>query len=190
MSRPGSSIAQIERSASVRRIARVGRIGRIARVGLIALPALTQLAACSTSGPLFGSTVRSGRAPVATEIVDTGGLSDYLVMFDRLINGDALTRAEAFSDAEDAAAYAPTTANRLRYALALSVPGHPRSDPVAAATRLRDLIAAGENAVPFRRVGFARKQTGRQGPLRFMADAQCFENVHAGNRARKSAWRV
>jgi hypothetical protein len=72
-------------------------------------------------------------------------------MFDRLINGDALTRAEAFSDAEDAAAYAPTTANRLRYALALSVPGHPRSDPVAAATRLRDLIAAGNALLPAER---------------------------------------
>ena len=36
-----------------------------------------------------------------------------------------------------------------------------------------------EYAVPLGRVGLARKQTGRKGPLGFMADSKGFENVHA-----------
>jgi hypothetical protein len=73
-------------------------------------------------------------------------------MLTRLADGDALTRAETFSDAEDDAAYAPTTKNRLRYALALAVPGHPGSDPEAGAARLRDLIAASETLTPAERM--------------------------------------
>jgi hypothetical protein len=69
-----------------------------------------------------------------------------------LITGDPLTRAAAFNDAERAVDFAPTTTNRLRYALALSVPGHAGSDAAAAAERLGALLAAGDALLPDERM--------------------------------------
>lgn len=102
----------------------------------LAIVALAFSAACSTTGGFFGSG-RSGAADF-----DAAGLAVYLDMMQRLVEGDAPGRAEAFNEAQDAAEAAPTPTNRLRYALALSVPGHPGSDAHAAAERLRALIAA------------------------------------------------
>jgi hypothetical protein len=73
----------------------------------------------------------------------SGELGVYLDLMRNLVGGDALTRSATFNDARDAAEYAPTKINRLSYALALSVPGHPGFDADAAASRLRALIASG-----------------------------------------------
>ena len=53
----------------------------------------------------------------------------------------ALHAAQVFNDAERDVEIVETTTNRIRYALALSVPGHSGSDPVAAAERLGALLA-------------------------------------------------
>jgi hypothetical protein len=111
------------------------------------------LAGC-TSGSLFGGGARNATpaAGPVTETLspsgDTAGLVVYLDMMQRLIEGDALTRAETFNDARDDANFAPTTTNRLRFALALSVPGHSGSDAEAATERLRALLAAGDALLP------------------------------------------
>jgi hypothetical protein len=132
--------------------------------GLTACAALALAIAhsgCSSGGPLFGGGARGEAAPPptrdetaapATAVGATDNLTVYLDLMQQLIQGDALTRAAAFNDAEEAADFAPTTTNRLRYALALSVPGHSGSDPAAAAERLGPLLAAGDALLPEERI--------------------------------------
>jgi hypothetical protein len=112
--------------------------------------ALVSLFVFSTACSYFGGTPSPSRENIEVDSSATGGdaVGDYLDMMQRLIEGDAFTRADIFREAEEAAEFAPTTANRLRYALALSVPGHPGSDPEAAAARLGELIATGDALVP------------------------------------------
>ena len=120
----------------------------------VIVSALVALTGCSSGGTLFGGGTRSN-APAAdpgpeslSPSGDTGGLVVYLDMMRQLIEGDALTRAETFNDARDDASFAPTTTNRLRYALALSVPGHSGSDAATAMARLAELIAASDALLP------------------------------------------
>lgn len=104
------------------------------------------LAGCSAAG-LFGGgdAQRSGSAAGAAgrgaEVIDAQGLAVYLELMRRLVEGDAVTQADAFADAADAFELVPTTTNRLKYALALAMPGHAGSDPGAAERRLSGLLA-------------------------------------------------
>jgi len=123
------------------------------------LLALCALGACTSSGTFLNRGSRqtsqepAGRnSAVVDSSIDTGGLAVYLQTMDRLIAGDSLTKAEIFNELADSAEYAPTTRNRLLYALALSLPGHPGSDPAAGAERLRNLIAAGDTLRPEERM--------------------------------------
>lgn len=137
---------------------RRGDSGRLAAL----VGAALLLTGCSSTGSFFGGSARDagGSDDVETAAgggsdgarVDTAGLAYYFDLMLRLTDDDALTRAEAFNDARDGAEFAPTTSNRLSYALALSVPGHAGSDPAAAAERLRDLIAAGDALLPEERM--------------------------------------
>jgi len=112
------------------------------------------LAGCS-SGSLFrsgggdegsgGGTSNDPRVSIRELAeIDSEGLAGYLAILQQLISADSLTQAGTFNELRDSAEFAPTTTNRLLYALALSIPGHNGSDPEAAAERLRDLIAAGD----------------------------------------------
>ncbi len=65
---------------------------------------------------------------------------------------DPARQAELFQSAKDAAALAPTTSNKLKYALALATPGHVGSDPVAAQRHLSDLLATPETLLPIERL--------------------------------------
>jgi len=121
--------------------------------------ALATLCACSSTGSLFrnagsnnGGSTNSTTAEAGSGVIDTDGLAVYLETMQRLIEGDSLTRAATFSDLQDAAEFAPTTTNRLLYALALALPGHNGSDPVAGAERLRGLLAAGDTLLPEERM--------------------------------------
>ncbi len=71
-------------------------------------------------------------------------IAPLLEMMSVLPQTDPARQAEIFQSAKDAASIAPTTSNRLRYALALGVPGHPGSDPVAAQRQLAQLLARPE----------------------------------------------
>lgn len=118
---------------------------------VIAAVVTSMLAGCTSMGPLFGAGGESRSAGDGDLTDQASGLPDnaeglgfYLVLLNRLVNGDTFEQTAAFNQARDAAELAPTTKNRLRYALALSVPGHSGSDAEAAATRLENLTASGD----------------------------------------------
>lgn len=109
------------------------------------------VAGCSTGGSIFGRSSSAG--PQAAVSVDSGvepiqvpggfdsrTLSVYFDLMLELMDDDPLTRAAAFNAAENAYRTAEITTNKLRYAIALSVPGHPGSDPVEAARLLRQIL--------------------------------------------------
>lgn len=115
------------------------------------------MSACSMTDGLLGrgsdeTGASDGRAVPAPDEIDAQGLAVYLEMMQRLIKGDALTQAETYREVEEAADFAPTTTNRLRHALALSVPGHVGSDSARAEQRLSALLAAGDALLPEERV--------------------------------------
>jgi uncharacterized membrane protein len=115
------------------------------------------VAGCASSSSIFGrgdaagtqaeSSVSGGRSTV-----DTQGLGVYLELMRALIEGDALTQAEIFGEVADAADIAPTTTNRLKYALALATPGHPGSDATLAEQRLSALLASADALLPEERM--------------------------------------
>ncbi len=102
------------------------------------------LTGCSSAAGLFGGPA-TGSAEAAEAArrpaVDTQGLGVYLELMRRLVEGDAVTQADTFADAAEAVELAPTTTNRLKYALALAMPGHPGSDTGAAERELTALLA-------------------------------------------------
>jgi hypothetical protein len=65
-----------------------------------------------------------------------------------LIDGDAFTQVEIFSDAKSAATLTPDPSSRLQYALILAAPGHAESDPQQAQSIFRDLLAQTELMTP------------------------------------------
>jgi hypothetical protein len=81
-----------------------------------------------------------------------GTVEPLLEMMTTLPQGDPARQAELFQSAKDAASLSPTTTNRLRYALALAIPGHSASDPVAAQRQLAELLARPETLLPDERL--------------------------------------
>ena len=65
-----------------------------------------------------------------------------------LIEGDAVTKADVFRNAAAAADAAPTTTNRLNFALALATPGHPSTNPTEAQRLLNELLARDNALLP------------------------------------------
>jgi hypothetical protein len=126
-------------------------------LGIAVVAVALLLAGCSASGGFFGRSSPSDEAPAAAPAasrnsLDPDGLRVYLEMMQRLIEGDPLTQAGAFRDVAAAADIAPTTTNRLKLALALSVPGHLGSDTARAEQQLSALLAAGASLLPEERV--------------------------------------
>jgi hypothetical protein len=123
---------------------------------LLALVLALPLAGCTTQS-LFGrgdaeGTPAASSAAGARSTIDTQGLGVYLELMRGLIEGDALTQAELFGEVADAADIAPTTTNRLKYALALATPGHPGSDATLAEQRLSALLASADALLPEERM--------------------------------------
>lgn len=83
---------------------------------------------------------------------DLSSLADDLRLMQLLPEGDPARQAEVFESAKNAATVAPTTSNRMRYALALATPGHPGADPVAAQRQLSELLATPETLLPAERL--------------------------------------
>jgi hypothetical protein len=105
-------------------------------------------AACSTAGGPFGARGAADAPLPAVTGSDTDALGIYLDLMRRLVEGDMIAQADSFRAAEEAADFAPTTTNRLRYALALAVPGHSGSDAALAEQRLSALLSAGDALLP------------------------------------------
>lgn len=107
------------------------------------------LAGCTLTGAFRGDAARGADAASG---MDTSGLGLYFDLMIELASGNEVTRVEAFDAAREAADSMPTITNRLRYALALSVPGHRGSDASAAVEELRALLAVGDALLPQERL--------------------------------------
>lgn len=114
------------------------------------------VAGCAATQNVFGrgnaSDAPSDSDAAGARSVDTQGLVVYLELMRGLIEGDALTQAEIFGEVAEAADFAPTTTNRLKYALALATPGHPGSDAALAEQRLSALLASSGALLPEERM--------------------------------------
>jgi hypothetical protein len=117
------------------------RLERLAAIG-----ALTALLAGCDLGNVFG---KAGHAPAAAQPrTDVGIIADYLETMRKLSQSDPAQQAETFEAAREAADLTPTTANRMRYALALATPGHGGTDAAAAQKLLSQLLASPELLLP------------------------------------------
>ena len=116
------------------------------------LTALTLCALCGCAA-LGGSS--GTKAPPPSEPdhpPEFGAIAPLLDLMSALPKGDPARQAELFQSAKDAASLSPTTSNRLKYALALAIPGHSGSDPVAAQRQLSELLARPETLLPDERL--------------------------------------
>ena len=122
-----------------------------ARVATLLL-ALAPLAGCGALGDSFGKTSLSRAEPVINRpAADAEAAREYLVALQALQSATPAGQAEQFQSARAAAESAPTTMNRLRYALMLGLPAHAASDPVAARRQLSELLARPESLLPAER---------------------------------------
>jgi hypothetical protein len=115
------------------------------------------LAGCSGTSSVLGSGAAQPNTAAVLDgtqqtSVSNDSLGLYLVTLRDLIEGDPVTQADAFSNAEQAVESAPTTTNRLNLALALATPGHPSSNAPAAQRLLGELLAAGDSLLPEERI--------------------------------------
>jgi len=65
----------------------------------------------------------------------------YLNELAELASGDPAAQAEIYADASSAARLTPSASTNLRLGLVLATPGHPESDPEAAQSLLREVLA-------------------------------------------------
>jgi N-acetylmuramoyl-L-alanine amidase len=107
---------------------------------------LALLAGCSLGTAL--GTAEHADVEAAKPRSDAGVIADYLETMRKLSHSDPAVQAEIFQQAREAADLTPTTANRLRYALALATPGHGGTDAGAAQKRLAQLLASPELLLP------------------------------------------
>jgi hypothetical protein len=100
------------------------------------------LPGCSQTKGWLGS-VRGSEAPAAYEQATPGApaADDYLSELSELSSNDPALQAEIYADSQAAAQLTPNPSTKLRYALVLATPGHPESDPQAAQSMLRELMA-------------------------------------------------
>ena len=117
-----------------------------------ALLALAALAGCGALGDSFGKSSPSRVEPVINRpAADAEAAREYLAALQSLQSATPAGQAELFQSARSAAESAPTTMNRLRYALMLGLPAHAASDPVAARRQLSELLARPESLLPAER---------------------------------------
>ena len=114
--------------------------------------AATLVAGCSYLPSIFTDTSSRDTAAPMAGASDASGLAIYLETMRGLIEGDAVQQAEIFQAANQALEWAPTTTNRLRHALALATPGHPRADAAEAARLLTELLASSDALLPEERM--------------------------------------
>jgi hypothetical protein len=118
--------------------------------------ALSILTLCAALGGCAAMGGSSGAKPPPPSEPDhkleSGPVTPLLDLMSALPKGDPARQAELFQSAKDGASLSPTTSNRLRYALALAIPGHSGSDPVAAQRQLSELLARPETLLPDERL--------------------------------------
>ena len=144
-----------------------------------AITAALLLTGCTSTGNLFGRNTAPAPATPATGSPTAasaeGPVTDFVFSyyFDNLqplVQGDELDRAATFNQIRTTAELEPNTSNQLLHALAMALPGHPGSDPVAAADRLAELIAATETLLPEERI-LAEIQLESANEIRILLEA-------------------
>jgi hypothetical protein len=121
------------------------------RTASACIAVLAALSACGVDSP-FSRQKAAAPAEPDRASQEVGAIAPLLEMMSNLPQGDPARQAELFQSAKDAADLAPTTSNRLRYALALATPGYSGSDPVAAERQLSELLARPETLLPGERL--------------------------------------
>lgn len=116
----------------------------------LAIFTLYALAGCAALGGSSGAKPPPPSEPESKP--EAGPITPLLDLMSALPKGDPARQAELFQSAKDAASLTPTTSNRLKYALALAIPGHSGSDPVAAQRQLSELLARPETLLPDERL--------------------------------------
>lgn len=112
--------------------------------------AVTALAGCNTVDGLAGGKSRRAQQPAA--LTDDGQLvAAYLVLLDRLGGAGPAEQAEILHATRADYLANPSTQHRLRFALALAVPGHFASDPEGARALLGEALAVRETLLPSER---------------------------------------
>lgn len=119
-----------------------------ARLAGAALCAWVALSGCAGGGP---KNVAANPAP-ADRYPQDSPLIPVLELMTELTQADPARQAELFEATKEAADLTPTTTDRLRLALALSVPGHNGSDDVAAERQLSELLARPDTLLPGERM--------------------------------------
>jgi hypothetical protein len=119
--------------------------------------AVNLLALCALGGcGVLGNSLSNSKNPAPSEperkSADYGPIAPLLEMMSALLQGDPARQAELFQSVKDQSSLYPTTSNRLKYALALAIPGHSGSDPVAAQRQLSELLARPETLLPDERL--------------------------------------
>ena len=118
----------------------------LGRLGLLLAPAA--LTACGTLGAPFNPPPPRPEPVLIRPAADAEAARRYLDALATLHASAPAAQAEQFEYARTAAANAPTTLNRLRYALLLALPGHAGYAPVAARRQLAELLARPELLLP------------------------------------------
>ena len=117
---------------------------------LSSLCAALVLAGCGTN--LVPDREKDRPVPVNTAVsADADAARQYLAALAELLEATPARQAELLDLARGNAENAPTTINRLRYALILATPGHGGADPVAARRQLSELLARPELLLPAER---------------------------------------
>jgi hypothetical protein len=121
----------------------------------VRLACLGCLAAAAACGDLGGSIKPAAHdkpeSTLSRPAADAEAARGYVATLGELQSASPAAQAETVQAARVAAESAPTTLNRLRYAIMLALPGHAGSDPVAARRQLSDLVARPELLLPSER---------------------------------------
>lgn len=99
-----------------------------------------------TSG-IRGNTPTAAQPPSVSAVV----LSEYLLLLQKLVQGNASEQAEIVATARNEYGTAPTPSRELKLALILATPGHPATDQPRAQGLLRELMAHPESLLPAER---------------------------------------
>jgi hypothetical protein len=105
----------------------------------MSIATLLLVSACTqTTDWLKGRNTADADDPV---ILGAPEVDVYLNELAELASGDPAAQAEIYADAASAARLTPGASTNLRLGLVLATPGHPESDPEAAQSLLREVLA-------------------------------------------------